>query len=317
MVQSIIDQNPSLFNAMKTTEHNSVYHQEGSVWTHSLMVTAYVKALHPDNLVLQLAALLHDCGKPLAKTTDPLSGKTSFSGHEGLSTMLATDVLVSLDLTTQQKLDILRVISLHGTNVTQLRDIPYLHMFRKADQQGRLYFGEKGQHSDYPERHFITPASTSTHTVTLLVGLPCSGKSTYAKNLASGAAVLSRDDLLTYTYPDMTYNQAYTHVHSDPARLQIFNRAFDRLVTQRSREQKDLIIDMTNLSLKSRRSMMQRFPHAQFKCVVFLPPFTQIIARNATRPGKSIPFDTLISMSKSFVMPVKQEGFTDITYILE
>lgn len=314
MVQSIIDQNPTLFNAMKTTEHSSVYHQEGSVWTHSLMVTAYVKALHPDNLVLQLAALLHDCGKPLAKVVDSLSGKTSFSGHEGLSVMLATDVLKSLDLTMQQKLDVLKVISLHGTNVTQLLDIPYLQMFRKADQQGRLYFGEKGQHSDYPERRFITPALTSTHTVTLLVGLPCSGKSTYANSYPT---VLSRDNLLTYTYPDMTYNEAYTYVHSDSARLQIFNKAFDKLITQRAREQRDLVIDMTNLSLKSRRSMMQRFPHAQFKCVVFLPPFTQIIARNTTRPGKSIPFDTLISMSKSFVMPVKQEGFTDITYILE
>lgn len=187
-------------------------------------------------------------------------------------------------------------------------------MFRKADQQGRLYFDEKGLPADYQERRFMTPSSTPSHTVTLLVGLPASGKSTYAN---SYRAVLSRDNLLTYTYPDMTYNEAYTYVHSDPTRLQLFNKAFDKLITQRSREQQDLVIDMTNLSLKSRRSMMQRFPHAQFKCVVFLPPFTQVIARNNTRPGKSIPFDTLIAMSKSFVMPVKQEGFIDIKYILE
>ena len=314
MVQSIIDRHQDLFQAMKETEHQSLYHQEGSIWTHSLMVLSHVKALHAENLVLTLSALLHDCGKPLAKTVDPLSGKTSFNGHEGLSTMLATDVLKFLDLTTQQKLDVLRVISLHGTNVTQLSDIPYLQVFRKADQQGRLYFGENLQHSDYPERRFMTPSLTSTHTVTILVGLPASGKSTYANSYHT---VLSRDNLLTYTYPDMTYNEAYTYVHSDSVRLQIFNKAFDKLITQRAREQKDLVIDMTNLSLKSRRSMMQRFPHAQFKCVVFLPPFTKILARNTTRPDKSIPFDKLILMSKSFVMPVKQEGFTDITYILE
>lgn len=317
MVQSTIDQHQHLFQAMKETEHQSLYHQEGSVWTHSLMVLSHVRALHPDNIVLQLAALLHDCGKPLAKTVDPLSGKTSFNGHEGLSTMLATDVLKSLDLTPQQKLDVLRVISLHGTNVTQLLDIPYLQMFRKADQAGRLYFGEKGQPSDYPERRFATPTTSPTHTVTFLVGLPCAKKSTYAHQLIQATAIISRDDLLTYTYPDMTYNKAYQYVHSDPARLQIFNKAFDKLITQRSREQKDLVVDLTNLSLKSRRSMMQRFPHAQFKCVVFLPPFSSVVQCNQTRPGKSISTDILINMSKSFVMPVKQEGFTDITYILE
>ena len=111
--------------------------------------------------------------------------------------------------------------------------------------------------------------------------------------------------------------EAYQYVHSDPARLQLFNRNFDKLVTQRAREQIDLVIDMTHLSLKSRRSMMSRFPHARFECIVHLPPFTKVIACNATREGKSIPFETLIQMSKSFVIPVKQEGFDNITYILE
>lgn len=115
----------------------------------------------------------------------------------------------------------------------------------------------------------------------------------------------------------MAYNEAYQYVHNDSARLQIFNKAFDKLITQRSREQKDLVVDMTNLSLKSRRSLMQRFPHAQFKCVVFLPPFSNVIKCNETREGKNIAKDTLINMSKSFVIPVKQEGFNEITYILE
>lgn len=314
MVQDIIDQNPYLFNAMKTCEHQSRWHLEGTVWTHTLMVLTYVKALHPDNIPLQLIALLHDCGKPLAKTVDHLSGKTSFHGHEGLSVMLATDILKSLDLTMQQRLDVLKVISLHGTNVQQLHDIPYLQMFRKADQAGRLYI-PLSTDTDHQPRHFLTPTEAPTHTVYMMCGLPCSGKSTHADSL--GMPILSRDNLLTYTYPDMSYMEAYQYVHSDPARLQLFNRNFDKLVTQRAREQIDLVIDMTHLSLKSRRSMMSRFPHARFECIVHLPPFTKVIACNATREGKSIPFETLIQMSKSFVIPVKQEGFDNITYILE
>ncbi len=62
---------------------------------------------------------------------------------------------------------------------------------------------------------------------------------------------------------------------------------------------------------------MTHFKHASFNAIVFLPKYSQVLECNATRPGKSISPEILHSMSKSFVIPVLEEGFTNISYILE
>ena len=165
--------------------------------------------------------------------------------------MLATDILPIFDLTEQEKIDVLKVISLHGVNVSQL-SVPYLSMFRKADATGRIT--NKDTRKDYEPRRFHKPTLTPKFNVTFLVGLPCSRKSTYAKSL--GLDILSRDDLLTSQHPALSYNQAYSLVHSNPDSLAKFNQSFEQHITSKARAGKNLIIDMTMLSLKSRRSMM-------------------------------------------------------------
>jgi predicted kinase len=117
-------------------------------------------------------------------------------------------------------------------------------------------------------------------------------------------------------YPDFTYTQAFNTVQSDPALLQLVSQKLDKLTSQLSREQKDCVIDMTNTSLSSRRKHMNKFNKAEFKATVFLPPMATIEARNLSRPGKLIPKTVYESMMKSFVMPIRDEGFTSIDYIL-
>lgn len=299
---------PYLVKAMQETEHTSPYHMEGSVWTHTCMVYTYVKAKHPDNKVLLLAALLHDVGKPSSLVVKP-TGKHSFNGHEGVSTFHAITLAKELEptLTQQQLIDLLNVISLHGTNVSQA-SIPYLYLFRLADITGRI--SDQGR-DDYDPRKFYKPTSSPTHHVTILCGLPCSGKSTFAKQFP---LVLSRDNLLTDMYPDLTYNDAYDKVHSDPDLLASFNNSFNAHINSLAKLQKDLVVDMTMLSLSSRRKMMSRFPKASFSCIVFLPPLETIQSRNYSRPNKFIEPTIIQSMMKSFVMPIKAEGFTTITY---
>ncbi len=310
MLTKFMHHYPELVKLMQSTYHDSSYHLEGSVWTHTCMVYSYVQAIHPDNKVLLAAAILHDIGK--CYTGEVIDGRTSFKSHEGVSTMLATDILPIFDLTEQEKIDVLKVISLHGVNVSQL-SVPYLSMFRKADATGRIT--NKDTRKDYEPRRFHKPTSTPKFNVTFLVGLPCSRKSTYAKSL--GLDILSRDDLLTSQHTALSYNQAYSLVHSNSDSLAKFNQSFEQYITSKARAGKDLIIDMTMLSLKSRRSMMTHFKHASFNAIVFLPKYSQVLECNATRPGKSISPEILHSMSKSFVMPVLEEGFTNISYILE
>ena len=180
-------------------------------------------------------------------------------------------------------------------------------MFRKADQLGRIT--DHGR-ADYDPRSFVTLSTNPTHTVTLLVGLPCSRKSTYARSL--GLTVLSRDDLITDTFPNMPYEDAYASARADST----FNQRFDKYITSIARKQEDIVVDMTMLSLKARRSMMSHFPHAQFKCEVFIPPLSQTLLCNATRPDKQFKEDLFYDLAKTLTLPVPQEGFTSITYHL-
>ena len=301
---------PDIVRNMEAVRHNSPYHLEGSIWTHTLMVYTYVKALHPDNKVLLLSALLHDIGKFEAYSVE--DGKTRFFGHEGYSTFMAREVLKDEDCTRQELIDILNVISLHGVNTEQLQDIPYLTLFRKADVGGRI--SEK-ETTDYAPRKFIKPCKEPEHTVTILVGLPCSGKSTFAKTL--NCKIISRDDELVKFSPGKDQDESYTNLRENPELKQKFDNYFNSYLDKASKAREDLVIDMTMLSLSDRRRMMGHFPKAQFKCVILLPSLDLISERNKSRIGKTINEGVYTHMMQKFVMPVKAEGFIDIKYILE
>ncbi|MBS1985644.1 MAG: HD domain-containing protein [Bdellovibrionales bacterium] len=59
------------------------YHSEGDVWVHTLRVIQNT----PPTLVLQLAALLHDVGKPATRSEH--GDRVKFLGHEKISTEIA------------------------------------------------------------------------------------------------------------------------------------------------------------------------------------------------------------------------------------
>ena len=309
-LQQFIEFYPKLVADMKACEHSSQYHQEGSVWTHTCMVYSHIQALHPDNKVLLLSAIFHDVGKVIARRE--IEGKVRFSGHEGYSTFLSRDLLTKFDCTDQEIIDILNVISLHGVNISQLSDIPYLSMFRKADAAGRV---TNKLLDDYNPRRFHKPHSNPTQTITILCGLPCSGKSTYASDFDN---VISRDSFLMENYADSNedYNKVYKEVHSDSLVLADFNKSFDTHIQQASKLNLDYTIDMTMLSLSDRRSMMTRFPKAKFNCVIFLPLLSVIEARNNVRKSKSLDPNVYQLMMSKFIMPTKAEGFESIKYIL-
>lgn len=65
-----------------------VHHPEGDVLTHTLMVMDSVKDEDP---ILQLAALLHDIGKPA--TTQVIDGKISHKGHEKVGASMTEAIM--------------------------------------------------------------------------------------------------------------------------------------------------------------------------------------------------------------------------------
>ena len=117
-------------------------------------------------------------------------------------------------------------------------------------------------------------------------------------------------------YPDFPYNQAFSTVQSSTALLQLVNQKLERLESNYAKTRTDCVIDMTNTSLSSRRKHMSKFPNAEFHAHVFLPSMETIQLRNTQRKGKIIPEEAYTGMMKSFVMPIKEEGFSQISYIL-
>ncbi|MEN8146569.1 MAG: HD domain-containing protein [Campylobacterota bacterium] len=70
--------------ALQGVPQDPVYHPEGDVWVHTLMVLDAMTELHTQdkkrNLCLSLAALCHDLGK--ADTTETIEGRIRAIGHE-------------------------------------------------------------------------------------------------------------------------------------------------------------------------------------------------------------------------------------------
>jgi predicted kinase len=261
-----------------------------------------------------------------------------FTGHEGLSTMRAIDILnkmkMTFNISDENIKAILELISLHGTKNEYSGVLRELHdIVRKCDKDGaiRLLSGEENKkYNQYEGRKFSGRSNVQEDkTLTVLCGLPCSGKSTYVNNLNS-PYVLSRDTFLIeyynnkFAYMDAhsklsTYSDIYKELHKDEESKKVVNEAFNKHIDKVQKSHNNICIDMTMLSLKSRRKMLNKFPKHTAKSIVFMTGLEEIRKRNISRnieEGKFIPDGVFEGMSKSFTFPVKEEGFVEVEIIL-
>jgi len=84
------------------------------VYAHTLTVLEQAIALEPDgpDLVLRLAALLHDIGKPKTKSVEP-GGKVSFHHHEVVGAAMTRSRLTALRYPKDVIEDVSRLVELH------------------------------------------------------------------------------------------------------------------------------------------------------------------------------------------------------------
>lgn len=100
-------------------DHTSLnpYHLESDCWSHTMMVCKIAEIQNYDKVV-QIAALLHDIGKPKARTVNPKNNHVRFFGHENISAELSINILNKMLLeemiTTTEMQDILLLITYHG-----------------------------------------------------------------------------------------------------------------------------------------------------------------------------------------------------------
>lgn len=146
----------------------------------------------------------------------------------------------------------------------------------------------------------------------VLVGLPACGKTTWVtKNFPIGAHVCSTDNIIE----DIAYEYATTYNAIFKNAIGLAEQLFwKRIEYGRTANMKNIIIDRTNLSRKSRRKIMNALPGYEFHAVVFpIPEHGEWERRLNSRPGKSIPSDAIQSMMQRYEEPLIQEGFTSVS----
>ena len=145
----------------------------------------------------------------------------------------------------------------------------------------------------------------------VLIGLPASGKSHYAKEMV-------RDNPMRAQW-----------ISSDNIRIEhdynISNEKVFQKMWERTKAaalgKKYIIYDATNISAKRRELLVKQFKHFCEKnqlmhtaeAVVFLQPIEILLERNSKREGREcVPEEVIYRMLKQFQFPIYSEGFSFI-----
>lgn len=307
------------------------YHLEGTVLTHTMMVCNQLdnNDKYHNKSLIQLSALLHDVGKCLTRTVVHETERVRFFGHESMSAFLALDVLKKYrqdyGLTDREIVHIFELICLHTEPFKLLPDklaerlvhnhelFRSLRILSNADSNGRIT-SEPHILLDELKIENRTSDEVTDKEIILLVGLPCSGKSTFLQeneDKYEDFTVLSRDSLVMSMGEGNTYTEKWKTVDQKKV-----DKEMEKLKRESFNVRENVIVDMTNLSRKARRKWLNQVPKGYKKTAhVFLSPLSVIEKRNDMRKGKYIPDEVYNRMCGGFYPPLMDE-FDEVNYEL-
>jgi predicted kinase len=161
-----------------------------------------------------------------------------------------------------------------------------------------------------------------------LVGVPASGKSTFrqimsdkitANNGMHQYAFVSSDDMIEILggILNMTYNEVFQEPELVSQAMEAADTSFFLAVD----EQAFIVIDRTNMSVKSRSKYLAQLKAAGYECdaVVFKLPSTDAEHnewnKRLDRPGKTIPNYVLADMFQNYQVPTTEEGFANVVFV--
>jgi predicted kinase len=329
---------------MNSTHHYSVdrlnpYHLEGDIWTHTCMVVNVANLMkYPD--VVVASSLLHDLGKPYVREINHDTERVYFKNHEGVSFWKSIGVVKQLTDDAKKRETILKLVALHSVIFDNHRDGKFSKDFFKkfrgdeeflelvkmqviSDSMGRFCYDLEDVREKFDRifnddfytelvETFNTPVvKKHDNTLTILIGLPRSGKSTWITKNVTDEVVISRDDaLVKYAkelYNVKTYSEAFKALNDNDQKAvdAIIGTVFQKAV----KEGKDIVIDMTNMSKKSRRKWLAQYGGNK-KAIIFATDMDEIARRNEhdrKTIGKYIPPFVIDNMAKNFVYPQYDE----------
>ncbi len=182
----------------------------------------------------------------------------------------------------------------------------------KADSLGRFNLDEG---RDFPEVKCTKKEDREYQaTINVLIGPPCSGKSTWIKENVINETIISRDDLITEKYPDLSYNEAHNKEKENKGNNSVDSLLHNNLM-KAMKNGEDIVVDMTNCPRKSRQKYLNKKGYLR-KATVFLNSYDELMRRNSLREDKVLNEYVLVKFMKMFYMPLESE-FDEIEYVID
>ena len=145
----------------------------------------------------------------------------------------------------------------------------------------------------------------------MLVGIPCSGKSTFVNRLKKipfweNAVVLSTDNYIEKVAQE--HNTTYSEIFEDC--IDEATRQLELSLIEAKDKGKNIIYDQTNLSIKTRKKKLSKLPSLYARGVIYFDiSLEDALERNKHREGKFIPESILKRMYHQLEVPTLEEGF--------
>lgn len=144
--------------------------------------------------------------------------------------------------------------------------------------------------------------------IIMLVGLPASGKSSFADNfIKSHNYILHSSDGLR--------EELYGDSNTQGDNFTLFSELHKRIKNDLNNN-KNVIYDATNINYKKRMLFLKEIKNINCnkKCVVVALPIDECIKRNNSR-NRNVPKDVIYRMRENFNFPAYFEGWDNITVI--
>lgn len=149
----------------------------------------------------------------------------------------------------------------------------------------------------------------------VMVGLPGSGKSTYALSLKESLIKAGRIAVIVST--DEIRKQLFKDEACQKNNTKVFNIAHKKIGYAMAYGY-DVIFDATNIKRKSRKNLLKEFydyaSNYMFKAIVIATPFEKCLLNNQQRK-RVVPEEVIKRMLVNFQVPIYNEGWDDITVV--
>ncbi len=334
---------PSLVEDMRNCSHElslsepAIYHSEGDVWTHTLMVYNIVKR---ENIEIKLSCLLHDIGKPYTRIKQEEKNHYSFKNHENISMFMALPILreyeKDFNIVVNKEL-ILQVINYHqdihklgsfenGEYQISSEELSFINrkfgsdfdlystliICSKADADGRICCDTEKMDKQYSFFENYIPVETykdfnNKPECYVLVGPPGVGKSTARENIIKSFnerkmdfVIISSDDIIMESNKkNVPYGMFWTIDKRDESLLEADKRMLNAI-----KERKSIIIDMTNIDQIARERRLAYVPDKYYHKIAynFIADVDTLKQRNIQRKKdmRDIPINALEHYIKEY-----------------